>query len=354
VTKNPHKPASSSEKEPATACHSEPARLFALSGFCEGRAKDLNQPCLRQSRLVRTRSTALVLAATLALTAILCSAGFPADAFAAPPAQSNTPASADVQKKVEDFLRYYFALGPDIKIAVGAPKELGTSGLSEVPIEVKSPEGSDNLKMYLTKDGRYLLRGELADLTTDPLADNIAKMKTDGAPVLGDPKAPITLVEYSDFECPVCRNLHDVIRGLLPNYPQVKVIFKDFPIEQLHPWARTAALAGRCAYHQDPKAFWKVYDLIYDNQDIISASNAYDKALDYAARSGLNTDTFKSCLASSQAASEVDASIANAQSLEVRSTPTVFVNGRRLVGADSRTLQQYIDFEINRLKLAKK
>jgi len=268
------------------------------------------------------------------------------------PALAQQPATGnDTQKRVEAFLRYYFALGSDIQITVGTPKELGTSGISEVPIEVKSADGSDTLKMYLTKDGRYLIRGEIADLTTDPLAANVAKIKVEDAPVLGDPKAPITIVEFSDFECPVCRNLHDALRGMLPKYPQVKVIFKDFPIDQLHPWARTAALGGRCAYQQDPKAFWKVYDLVYDNQELISAGNAYDKMVDYAGRSGLNVEAFKSCMTSSKAAAEVDASLANGQLLEVRSTPTVFVNGRRLVGADPHTLQQYIDFEIDRLKL---
>jgi protein-disulfide isomerase len=178
-------------------------------------------------------------------------------------------------------------------------------------------------------------------------------MQLANAPVLGDPKAPITLVEYSDFECPVCRNLHDALRGLLPNYPQVKVIFKDFPIDAIHPWARTAALAGRCAYQQNPKAFWKVYDLIYDNQDLISAATAWDKMLDLAGRAGLNTDTFKSCLASPQAAAEVDASLANGQLLEVRATPTVFVNGRRISGADPHTVQQYIDYEVAQIKAGK-
>jgi len=269
-------------------------------------------------------------------------------------AQQPTTGTAGAQEqKVESFLRYYFALGPEVQITVAAPMELGTSGLLEVPIEVKSPEGSDKLKMYLTKDGRYLLRGDLSDLTTDPLAENIAKMQLANAPVLGDPKAPITLVEYSDFECPVCRNLHDALRGLLPNYPQVKVIFKDFPIDAIHPWARTAALAGRCAYQQDPKAFWKVYDLIYDNQDLISAASAWDKMLDFAGRTGLNADTFKACLASPKAAAEVDASLANGQLLEVRATPTVFVNGRKATTADPHTIQQYIDFELAKLKAGK-
>lgn len=266
------------------------------------------------------------------------------------PAVAQAPNAADSEKKIEAFLRNYFALGPEYKIAVSAPKEIGNSGLYEVPIEVKSETGGDSIKMYLTKDGRYLLRGELNDLTVDTLAANMAKMKLEGAPVLGNPNAPITIVEYSDFECPVCRGLHDALRGLLPKYPQVKVIFKDYPIEQIHPWARTAALAGRCAYQQDPRAFWKIYDLIYDNQDLISASNAYDKMIDYAGRAGLNADTFKTCLASSQAAAEVDASIANGTLLEVRSTPTLFINGRKLVGADPHALQQYIDYEVAQLK----
>jgi len=280
----------------------------------------------------------------LALSALLCLLLLPVVA-------SSQTVPADSQKKIEAFIRNYFALGADYTISVGPPKELAASGLFELAIDVKSKDGGgDVVKMYLTKDGRYLLRGELNDLTVDPLAQNVAKMKLDGAPVLGDPNAKIAIVEYSDFECPVCRNLHDAIRGILPNHPEVKVIFKDYPIEQIHPWARTAALAGRCAYHQDPKAFWKVYDLIYDNQDLISASNAYDKMLDYATRSGLNADAFKACLASSQAAAEVDASVANGNELEVRSTPTLFINGRRLVGADPHALQQYIDYEASRHK----
>jgi protein-disulfide isomerase len=261
---------------------------------------------------------------------------------------------AQAQKVIEAFLRNYYALGLDYSITVGAPKPIGTSGISEISVDVKSPDGTDTVKMYLTSDGRYLIRGEVNDLTSDPLAENIVKFDLKGAPVYGDPKAPITVVEYADFECPVCRNFHDAVRGLLPNYPQVKIIFKDFPIDQIHPWARTAALAGRCAYQQNPKSFWKMYDFIYDNQELISASNAYEKMLDFAARSGLNTATFKACLSSPQAAAEVDASLANGKLLDIRSTPTVFVNGRRLAGADPHALQQYIDFEVARLKAAKK
>jgi protein-disulfide isomerase len=265
--------------------------------------------------------------------------------------QQAAPASlSQTQKSIEAFLRSYYALGPEIKITVGAPTEFANSGILESAIEVKTPDSTEKIKMYITKDGRYLIRGEINDLTTDPLADTVKKIQTTNSPVLGNPNAPITLVEYSDFECPVCRNLHDSLRGLLPNYPQVKVIFKDYPLDTIHPWARTAALAGRCAYQQDPKAFWKMYDSIYDNQDVISASNVYDKVMDFASRAGLNPEVFRACMSAPESTQAIDASIANGNLLEVRSTPTVFVNGRRIVGADPRMVQQYLDYEVAQLK----
>jgi protein-disulfide isomerase len=269
-------------------------------------------------------------------------------------AQQQAGVSAVIKQSIEAFLRNYYALGSEYTITVGTPKPLGNSGLSELPVDVKSAEGGDTVKMYLTADGNYLIRGEVNNIHVDPLAENIAKFDLKGAPVYGDPKAPITMVEYGDFECPVCRNFHDAVRGMLPNYPQVKLIFKDFPIEQIHPWARTAAIAGRCVYQQNPQAFWKFYDLVYDNQDLVSAASAYDKMLEFAGKAGVNADAVKSCLSSPQAAAEVDASLANGKLLDVRSTPTIFVNGRRLGGADPHALQQYIDYEVAKLKSAKK
>jgi protein-disulfide isomerase len=271
-------------------------------------------------------------------------------------AQSAPPAAAttSLQKSVEAYLRNAFALGPDVQITVGAPTEIGNSGLMETSIDVKTDQSSDKVKMYITKDGHYLLRGEISDLTKDPLVENTSKMELKGAPVLGDPDAKLTIVEYGDFECPVCRNLHDVLRGILPNYPQVKLIFKDYPLDAMHPWARTAALGGRCVYQQKPATFWKYFDYIYDQQDLISASNVYDKVVDFAGQNALNVDTFKACLAGPQAAAEVDASIANGNLLEVRSTPTVFVSGRRVVGADPHAIQQYIDYELAQIKSGKR
>jgi protein-disulfide isomerase len=297
--------------------------------------------------------TATSLMAILACTSMLPAAdgqqAMPAPATASAPA-----APSPTQRSIEAYLRHLYAFGSDVQLVVGPPKVTPVEGLLETDIDVTMGENKQSAKFFISKDGKYLFRGDLSDLTKDPLAEARKQIQMEDAPTLGDSKAPVTLVEYSDFQCPVCRNLHDVLQGMLPNYAgKIRVVFKDFPLEQLHPWARTAAIAGRCAYQQDHNAFWKMYDLIYDNQEIISAENAWTKMLDYAGQSGLNADTFKSCMASPEPAAAVNASRANGQQLDVNSTPTVFVNGRRLVGADAHLLEQYIKFELAQQKQPK-
>jgi protein-disulfide isomerase len=272
--------------------------------------------------------------------------GQEAQSSTAKPVADGSAAPTQLQKTVEAYLRHLYAIGPNVQLTVSVPKESEVPGLLETTVDLKDGETSQSAKFYLSKDGKYLVRGDVSDLSKDPLAESRARIQVKDAPSLGDPKATVTLVEFSDFECPVCRSLHDVLRGMLPNYPQVRVVFKDFPLEQLHPWARTAALAGRCAYQQDPKAFWKVYDAIYDQQGVISASNAWSKMTEFASGAGVNPEVFKACMASPEAGAAIDASRENGQQLEVNSTPTVFVNGRRLVGADPHALEQYIQYEL--------
>jgi len=265
-------------------------------------------------------------------------------------ARAQAPSSEELKKKVDAYLRNMFAFGPDVKLAVGDFKESGVANLLETNITVTIGENKEDAKMWVSKDGKYLLRGELVDMSKDGFAENRAKLDLKAAPATGAANATVTIVEFADFQCPVCRQLHEALRGLLPNYPQLRLVFKDFPLEQMHPWARTGALAGRCAYQQDPKTFWKMYDYLYDNQDLISAANAWDKAVDYAGQAGLRMDEFRACMTSADAAAAVDANIANGKLLDVNSTPTLFVNGRRVVGADGHQLEQVIQYELQHLK----
>jgi protein-disulfide isomerase len=267
-------------------------------------------------------------------------------AFCATPSRAQDPPPEELKHKVDSYLRNLFAFGPEVKLTVGEFKETGLPGLLETNITVTVDGNKEDAKMWVSKDGKFLMRGELSDMSKDPMADTRTKLDVKDAPVTGNSKATITVAEFADFECPVCRNLHEALKEVLPSYPQARLVFKDFPLEQVHPWARTGALAGRCAYQQDPKAFWKMHDFLYDKQDLISAANVWDKAVDFAGQTGLNTDTFKACMTSPEAASAVDASIANGKLLEVSSTPTVFVNGRRMVGADRHQLEQLLQYEL--------
>jgi protein-disulfide isomerase len=306
-------------------------------------------------KILVTTATILVLCANVASVAQTPQAGQSGQTSkSATTSSSSASQQTPIQKTIEAYLRHLYAFGPDMLVTVSAPRETEVPGLLETTVSVKNGDSSEDAKFYISKDGKYLIRGDISDLGKDPLTENRALMDLKDAPSLGDAKAPVTVVEYSDFECPVCRNLHDVMRGILQNYPQVRLVFKDFPIESLHPWARTAALAGRCAYQQNQAAFWKMYDSIYDNQEVISAENAWAKMADYAAQSGLNAEAFRSCMASPEAGAAVDASRANGQKLDVNSTPTVFVNGRRIVGADPRLLEQYIQYEVGQQKAGKK
>jgi protein-disulfide isomerase len=266
------------------------------------------------------------------------------------PMRAQSPSPEELKKKVDAYLRNMFAFGPDVKLTVGDFRESSVANLLETNITVTIGANKEDAKMWVSKDGKYLLRGEMVDMGKDGFAENRAKLDLKASPITGSPNATVTIVEFADFECPVCRQLHEAIRGLLPNYPQARLVFKDFPLEQVHPWARTGALAGRCAYLQDPKAFWKLYDYLYDNQDLITASNAWDKSVDYAGQAGLKTDAFKACMISPEATAAVDASIANGKLLEVNSTPTLFVNGRRIVGSDPHQLEQFIQYELQHTK----
>jgi len=259
------------------------------------------------------------------------------------PAELTPP---QLQKKVEAQVRKLFALGPSFTIKVGTPAESQLPGLLTVNVEVASEGGSDSVPFYISKDGRYLMRGEIFDTTKDPFADTRAQITLAGAPFKGPANARVTVVEYSDFQCPTCRGLYSIIKAVQPQFPQVKFVFKDFPLEQIHPWAMTAASAGRCAYQQKPEAFWQLHDKIFDNQEIISATTVWQTMLDYARDAALDVDSFRACMSLPATKAVIQKSVAEGTKLKIANTPTVFVNGRRFIGADRQTLEQYIRFEL--------
>jgi protein-disulfide isomerase len=262
---------------------------------------------------------------------------------------TGTSVSADqsqLAKSTEAFVRQLFGWGPNIKVTLGPFGPSLAADFYTVPIEISLNGQKETGEVYVSKDGKTLLRGEVFDMSVDPFAANRAKIHLDGSPTKGPANAPVTVVEFADFECPHCRELWEALATIEEKYPQVRVVYKDFPLTQIHPWANTAALGGRCAFQQSPMAFWKVHDAIFENQDLISPENVWDKLVQFATAAGLNVDVFKGCLTAPGTQRDVDASHTEGVSLGVTSTPTVYINGRPLVGGDTTTLSQYIDFEL--------
>jgi protein-disulfide isomerase len=181
-----------------------------------------------------------------------------------------------------------------------------------------------------------------------PPAGGRVQLNVEHQPSFGPADAPVTIVEFGDFECPSCRAeaplLRDVIPQLFPN--KVRIVFKDYPLESIHPWARAASIAGRCVFRQNSQAFWKFYDWDYGNQDDMTVENLKSRVLAWAAGNGLRSAQLESCMDSKATDAEITRNIDEGKAAGVRGTPTLFVNGLKAESARIPALQQMIEKEL--------
>lgn len=149
-----------------------------------------------------------------------------------------------------------------------------------------------------------------------------------GGPSLGPAAAKVTIVEFSDYQCPYCRQAEPIVQQVLREYPgQVRLVFRHFPLEAIHPLARGASEAAHCAAEQGN--FWQFHEQLFAARQGLEAPSL----LRYAEGAGLDLGDFRACLAARRGAAQVDADLAEGRRAGVNSTPTFFVNGRRLQGA---------------------
>ena len=184
-----------------------------------------------------------------------------------------------------------------------------------------------------------------AQVTTTIPVPNLPRYDVDlgKAPVTGNANAKVTIVEFSDFQCPYCRQAHMVIAELQKEYPNdLRVVYRDFPLPQ-HPQARPAALAAECAHEQDK--FWPYHDKLFQEQSALATADLAR----YAQEVGLKVDQFQACLADGRAERVVREDEDAARRLGVSGTPAMFVNGVKLIGLLPLPLMQsLIDHELRR------
>jgi protein-disulfide isomerase len=259
---------------------------------------------------------------------------------------SGGPSASDatIQDRVVDyFQKTVNTPGLSFKVEKLEPSEV--AGWRKGVLKVSLGDQSQDVAFYVSPDGRYLFRGDAVDLTVDPLDLVMQKIALTNQPTRGAPDAKVTIVEYSDFQCPFCARVYSTLEDdVLKNYgDKVRFVFKNFPLP-MHPWAEDAALASECAFQQSNDGFWALYNGFFKQQGQITKENVKAKAGEIAQGAGLDGAKLSECIDNKGAMDAVKADESEASALGVNSTPTFFVNGRRLAGAQTpESFKQLID-----------
>ncbi len=276
-------------------------------------------------------------------------------AAAAKPAASPQKSALD-KATLEAYVRHLFVWGKEIKVDISDPKpSADLPQFDEVKVRGSRDAASQEETFLVSKDGQKIVRAVVFDVNKNPFKRDLDRIKTDFSPSFGTPGAPVVIVLFTDFQCPFCKEEAKMLRANIPTaYPkEVRVYFKDLPLEAIHPWAMMGAIAGRCIFRQNPSAFWEYYDWIYDHQAEINPANFKSKVMEFAKGKEIDTVQLEQCMDKRATEDEIRKSMAEAKELEVNQTPYMFVNGRRLVGQRGwPDLRAIIDYEIEYQKTA--
>jgi len=247
-----------------------------------------------------------------------------------------------LERRIHNEIRTQLGVPPNVEITLGQRHESKISGYDTLPVTLSAGDRKLELQLLISKDNKTLARLETFNLAEDVMA----KIDVKGRPVRGNPEAKVTIVNFDDFQCPFCSRMHETLMGdILKDYgDKIRIIYKDYPLTSIHPWAMRAAINANCLNAQKSAAYWEYADYVHANHELIMGPQekrrpqseqvmALDKAaFDQAHKHGLDARKVTACV-QAQDQTEVRASMAEAEGLKVESTPTLFVNGERMSGA---------------------
>ncbi len=275
---------------------------------------------------------------------------------AAKPAAKTTsatkPASAGTQvtnEEVDAFLKHMFGFQPGLTMKVLAIEPSEAPSVTKVTVQI----GEGSQVLYVLPGGKFAMVGDMIPFGTDPFAPARTKLDAGASgPVRGDKFAPVTLVEFTDLQCPHCKTAQPFIEKLAAESPNAKLIYQPFPLP-MHPWAKQAAAYAECVSEQSPDALWKFNDSVYAAQEQITEANATEKLNGLAGAAGANAATVATCALKPETAAKVQKSIDLGLSVGVGATPTLFIQGRKVMGISNESLPQLkamIDYEAQQKK----
>ena len=219
----------------------------------------------------------------------------------------------------------------------GAPLAQVESQIFDLLRNERRNEAAQKLQERLNKDYNVTIKLE-------PIR---ADLNNEGAPSIGDTNAPVTLVEFSDFQCPYCKGFVSTIKRLKETHPkQVRIVYRQYPIPSLHANAIKAAEASLCAHEQGK--FWEMHDLMFEEQDKLTVSELKEKA----GRLNMNKSKFNSCMDAGRYVEQVQEDMKEGQKNGVTGTPHLFVNGVKVDGGavSYETLVRVIEKELARVQ----
>ena len=275
--------------------------------------------------------------------------------FVGPASADCTPLSGDTRLRITNYLaqRITPASGRVAILSIISESTLGDTCYKKLVVQVSGTFAP--LTFYLSPDQRFL-SSTLYDMTKDPtieaseIAANVARLlDRDPSPRLLHSNARVTVVEFADMQCPYCRSFDQWYDGLpSPLRESTSLVFKHLPLPQ-HSWARIAAESSACVNQQSSASFWSLLNYLFAHQEQITPDNIKETILAVLTRaSDIDTKRLALCEMQGVGAKLVDRDLAIAKELFVTSTPTLFINGRRLPVLHSRDdLERVLNEELN-------
>lgn len=301
---------------------------------------------------------ALVLIAVFVLTFSACAQSSASETAKSPQALSEAELEA-AKQRIKDYMSALYPNLQDISVLEVTPEP--DKPFLKGTVEFKNRGQVQKSQVFVTPDSRYLILGQLWDMDVDPARarweqrkvgaeERLAKVDLTDRPYKGDPNASVVILEFSDYQCPFCSRAYATLEEqVVEKYgDRVKLVFKHLPLESLHPWAKKAAVATTCGYVQSPEFFWKLHSSIFTNQKEITVENLREKVDGFASEiEGLDKERLLSCFDGEETISVVQADLAEAQQLGLRSTPSFLVNGALVGGAISfEEMSTYLDLAL--------
>jgi protein-disulfide isomerase len=234
------------------------------------------------------------------------------------------------EETVNAFMQQMFGYDPSVTWKVLEIRPASVEGFSEIIVTVSNPQGKQNNRLYVTADGKHALVGDIIPFGAQPFAEDREKLeKGMNGFAEGPANASVTIFEFSDLQCPFCKQAQPKIDKLMAEEKDVRLVFQSFPLAS-HNWAAKGAYYADCVGRRSNEAFWKFMHRAFDAQTEITAENANEKLTALADQAGVKGKEVAQCATQAETAGRVQHSIALGSSVEVNGTPTLFINGRKI------------------------